>query len=312
MSNEPAMSVVLVGDTFETVRETIGYLDRQTVRDQLELLIATESRDELGLDERACAGFHSASVVEVDSIANIQPPRAAAIRVARAPLVLIAETHCFPESGSCEALIERHREPWVVVGQSILNGNPDSAISWSNVLMDYGPQLVGTPSGEVDQIASHNASYKRDALLEVDDELESLLEAGDMLHEALVARGAGLFLEERARTAHLNVSRPGSWVRERTADGRAYAARRAKDWPIPRRVLYILGAPLIPVVRLIRIRGYMRRTALPRHLAVRLYPTLFVGLCVSTFGEVLGYALGAGSSMRTVCEMELHRRPHLR
>jgi hypothetical protein len=312
LSSEPELSVVLVSDTFETVRETVGYLQRQTARNCLELVIATESRAELALDERACAGFHSTQVVEVDSIALVQGPRAAAIRAARAPLVLIAETHSFPEPESLEALIERHREPWGVVGQVVLNGNPSSAMSWANALMDYGSQLEGTPGGEVGQIASHNASYKRETLLDVNDELERLLEAGNTLHEALVARGARLFLEERARTAHLNVSRPGSWIRERLAAGRAFAGNRASGWPVYRRALYVVGAPLIPVVRFTRIRRYLRRTTLPPHMAPRLYSALFAGLCVSALGELLGYAFGVGTSLRTISAMELHRRPHLR
>ena len=312
MSDKPTLSVILVADTFETVRETIEYLDRQTARDRLELVIATRSREEFALDERACAGFHFTHVVEVESITLVQPPRAAAIRAARAPLVLIAETHSFPEPESLEALIERHREPWKVVGQVILNGNPGSAMSWANVLMDYGSQLEGAPGGQVGRIASHNASYKRAALLEVDNELERLLKAGDTLHEALVARGGRLFLEERARTAHVNVSRPGSWIRERLAAGKAFAGHRAEGWPAPRRALYVLGAPLIPIVRFARIRRYRGRTTLPSHMAPRLYPALFAGLCVSAFGELLGYAFGVGTSLRTISEMELHRTPHLR
>lgn len=306
------MSVVLVADTFETVRETIGYLDRQTARARLELVVATESREELVLDERACAGFHSTQIVEVDSIALVQAPRAAAIRAARAPLVLIAETHSFPEPESLEALIERHREPWVVVGQVTKNGNPGSALSWANILMDYGSQLEGAPGGQVGRIASHNASYKRQALLEVDDELERLLESGDTLNEALVTRGGRLFLEERARAAHVNVSRPRSWVRERLAAGKAFAGNRAEGWPVPRRALYALGAPLIPVVRFIRIRRHIRRTTLPPRLAPRLYPALVAGLCVSALGELLGYVFGIGTSLRTISEFELHRPPHLR
>ena len=86
-------------------------------------------------------------------------------------------------------------------------------------------------------MASHNASYKRAALIEIEDELVGLLEAGDVLHEILVARGGRLFLEEGARTAHLNVSRVPAWPRERLAHARAYAARRAQGWGVSRRAL---------------------------------------------------------------------------
>jgi len=60
------------------------------------------------------------------------------------------------------------------------------------------------------------------------------------------------------------------------------------------------------------MHGHLRRTTLPHPSLVRLYPTLFAGLCMSTLGEVVGYAIGAGGSKRTESEMELHRRPHVR
>jgi hypothetical protein len=74
----------------------------------------------------------------------------------------------------------------------------------------------------------------------------------------------------------------------------------------------MLGAPLIPIVRFTRIRRYLRRTTLPPHMAPRLYPTLVAALCISALGELVGYAFGVGTSLRTISAMELHRGPHIR
>jgi hypothetical protein len=308
----PAISVVLVADTFETIRRTVEHLRGQSLADGLQLVIATLSQEELALDAEACGGFHSVRVVIVDSLDVLTAPRAAAMRAADAPIVLVGETHSFPEPTALEAVVERHDEPWAVVGMVIRNGNPASAISWANVLMDYGSQLEGMPGGEVPRIASHNGAYKRDALDALGDALERFVGAGDVLNDELVARGGRLYLETRARTSHFNVSRYGSWWRERIGAGRAFAGYRARDWSVPKRAAYACGSPLIPVVRLLRIRGFVRQTRLTRRDRLRVYPTLTAGLCLSAFGELVGYVAGIGSGERTVSAMELHRRPHLR
>jgi len=306
------MSVVLVADTFETIRRTVEHLRSQSLANRLQLVIATTSEDGLALDAEACGSFHSVRVVPVGSLDVLTAPRAAGLRAAEAPIVLVGETHSFPEPRALEAVLERHDEPWAVVGMVIRNGNPGSAISWANVLMDYGSQLEGAPGGEVPRIASHNGAYKREALEALGAELERFVGAGDVLNDELVARGGRLYLEERARTAHFNVSRYASWWRERVAAGRAFAGYRARGWPASKRAAYACGSPLIPVVRLLRIRAFVRLTSLTGRERVRMYPTLVTGLCLSAFGELVGYVAGIGSGERTVSAMELHRRPHLR
>jgi hypothetical protein len=251
-------------------------------------------------------------VVPTRLLVPLTEPRADAIRAASAPIVFVAETHSFPEPHALEALLRRHEEHWTVVGPVVRNGNPGSAISWANALVDYGSQTPGTPGGEVPRIASHNGSYKRAALLELGDGLGELFGAGDVLNDALVSRGGRLYFETKAQTAHFNVSGAGSWVRERLAAGRAYAGWRARDWSLGRRAAYACGWWMIPFVRLARIRPIVGRSDLSKGTRLRVYPTMFVGLSIQSFGELLGYVAGVGQGERTVSAMELHRRRHLR
>ena len=45
------------------------------------------------------------------------------------------------------------------------NANPKSAISWANLLIEYGPWLDPAPAGKASHLPGHNSSYKRDVLL---------------------------------------------------------------------------------------------------------------------------------------------------
>ena len=59
----PAMSIVVVADQYETIRQTIRHLKAQTGREQLELVIVMQSAERLGLDCGETADFCHVRVV---------------------------------------------------------------------------------------------------------------------------------------------------------------------------------------------------------------------------------------------------------
>jgi hypothetical protein len=164
----------------------------------------------------------------------------------------------------------------------------------------------------MDDVPAHNGSYKQAALLAYGERLAEMLMSDPLLNADLLSRGHRLFLESRARTYHLNVSRRGQWIRERFVAGRAFAAGRSASWAMPRRLAYALGSPGIPFVRLARILGHIRRSGRSRELIPRLLPSLFAALAISGAGELTGYALGVGNARKTLWEIELHRERYAR
>jgi hypothetical protein len=302
------LSVILATDRLETIRDVLERLGEQTARERLELVVVTPSAFELAED-----GFGAVRVVETagDPI-DVARLRAEGVRAASAPAVLLAETHSFPAPDSLERLIERHREPWAAVGQAICNGNPQTMRSWTNLFLDYGPWADPHPGGVLRELPTHNSSFKRAALLACGERLAELLRYSEAVNAALRERGGSLYLEQRARTFHVNVSRATSWVVERSAAGRAYAASRAAEWPAWRRAAYALGSPLIPLVRGRRVLRDIRRTGRSAELLPRILPALAVGLTLSALGELAGYAAGAGRAPERIGEMEVRRMSHVR
>jgi hypothetical protein len=308
----PALSVLIMTPAgFQTIAKVMSYLRAQSVRECLEILIVVPPGAQLELDKLALEGFCQVRVVEVAEIASTAQARAAGVRRASAPIVAFVEDHSFPEPGWAEALIEAHKEPWAVVGPTIGNANPATAVSWANLLIEYLPWLVPAQGGAVDHLPGHNSSYKRDILLAYGPDLEAMLEAESVLHWDLRSRGYRLWLEPAARTNHLNVSSPLASLALRFHGGRLFAAARARRWSRLRRLLYAFGGPLIPLVRLQRILRRLRHLDQPAHLWVRVLPALVVGLCADGVGEMVGYALGAGSSQRKLADLEFRRNRFL-
>lgn len=308
----PALSIVLAchGDYY-VIAATLSHLRAQTLHDQLELVIVAASRKALNLPEITMAYFWGYQVVEIGHGGSIARANAAGVRHALAKLVALAEDHCFPEPGWAEALVRAHDGPWAAVGPVICNANPESAISWADYLIGYGPWADPTPSGEVSFLPGHNSSYKREVLLGFGPQLEAMLESETVFHQHLRANGQRLYLCAEARTAHVNFSRLDSWLRVQVHNGRVFAAARRANWSIPRRLLYAAASPLIPLVRCYRIVTALLRPGRPKRELMRVLPILSMGLALDGFGQMLGYASGAGHSATALADYEYRRIDHV-
>ena len=310
--SEPELSLIFVADRYETIRTTVRHAAEQTAHDRLEALIVAPSAAELAADRSELERLACSRVVEVDRLRSLPWARAQGIRAARAPVVVLTESHSFPHPDWAERLIAAHRGPWAAVGPVLANGNPGPSLSWASLLIAYGRWMEGAPPGPVDDLPGHNSSYKRDLLLSYGDRLEDMLEMESALHHDLRARGHRLYLEPAAKTAHVNVSRLPSFLAVRFHSGRLFGAARAEGWPLWRRLAFVLGSPLIPAVRLARFVRDLRRPDAPAGLLPRVLPALTLGLMVSSLGEAVGYALGAGASTHGREDIELHRGQHAR
>jgi hypothetical protein len=193
-------------------------------------------------------------------------------------------------------LIKAHAQGWAAVAPAFGNANPDGALSWAGFLSDYGRWIEGLPAGEIDEAPIYNASYRRSVLLEFGDRLEAALSHGDELPAGLRARGYRAYFEPDARIDHVNVSRPAAWLHERFIGGVLIGASRSARWSRVRRLAYVFGSPLIPVVLLSRVMGGVRRTARRRRLPIGTVPAMILGVIVKAVGEMVAYAGGAHAS----------------
>jgi hypothetical protein len=307
---EPELAILLVTDSLEGIRKTLAHCRAQAGRERLEVVIAAPTSAAIGPELPELQGFGAVRVVTVADGTSGPVARAQTVRAATAPIVFFAETHAYPLPGMVEALIEAHRGPWAAVGPSMSNANPERLVSWSNLFVDYGRWVDVTERGPVDDVPGHNSAYKRDLLLAFDDELGSFLRGATFMNAELRARGHQLLLEPAAKVEHLNVSLTGWMLRERYFSSRNYAALRARRWARPRRLLYVLGSPLIPVVRLRRTLAEIRRSGHGEELLPRLLPALMLNLVAGGVGELIGYALGPGS-VEFLQEVDLHRTRYL-
>jgi hypothetical protein len=304
------MSVlILTPGGFDLIRETVRRLRAQTARERMELLVVAPSRDALGSFERETTGFARVRVVEAGEIRRVAAAKAEGVRAARAPFVAFAEEHCYPEPEWARLLLAAHARGWDAVGPRMCNANPSSAVSWAGFYLNYGACLTPAGPGPSDALPWHNNSYRREALDAYGEDLPTLLAVEGLLLEDMRARGRGLYLEAGARTHHVNISRLSSWVAHSFWGGRMFGAARArsKRWTPLRRLLYVGGGPLIPLVRLRRALPEVYRAGAGRAEVARVLPAMLAGLIPHALGEVAGYAFGAGEAEERYSSFEMNR-----
>ncbi len=308
----PLLSVILATPAgYCTIRKTISHLRSQTARASLELVIVAPPQGLWDLEVDQLTEFARFQVVEIDKFQSIGQANAAGIRQAVAPIVALAEDHCFPDPQWAERLIAAHKGPWAAVGPGVRNANPNSAVSWADLFIGYGPWLSPSPSREADFLPGHNTSYKREVLLGYADQLDSMMEAETVLHWDLREKGHRLYMESTASVAHTNFSLWSSWIPAQFYNGRLFAGVRARQKSPSWRLMFVLGFPLIPVVRLWRIWAGLSSTALQIQFLGCLH-ALSIGLAIDGIGQMVGYALGTGNALEKVAKYEVDRFKHVR
>jgi hypothetical protein len=302
------MSVVLVTDTYESIRPVLDRLLLQTVKDELEIVLVAPSRQALGDAPMGLEGFAAVKVVEFGLPLVLGEGRAAGVRAASAPLVFIGETHTYPDPQFAEALTDAHAGPWALVVPGFRNANPDSILSWAGFLSDYSAWSAGLPAGEITFLPIYNAAYRRSVLLEFGDRLGTALSHGDEMLRGLQARGHRAYFEPRAMIEHVNMSLPASFLGERYLAGMLIAMHRSPRWSWLQRLVYTCATPLLPVVYLSRMREGTRAVRKNTHVPFGVFPAMLVGALAKALGEMVGYASGfrAGAEPR-MTEYELHK-----
>lgn len=284
------LSIVLVTDSAPRLRKVLRCYRAQTDPGRLEIVVVALAGATISHAEISALGFPHVRLVAVAGH-DLARAETQAVHAATAPFVLFAQTHGYPRPGFVDALLAATRTgSWTVVGPVMANANPHSVVSWAAMCIHYGVWSAQSARGATLSTPGHHSVYERRALLALGDELSLHLDAGASLQDALRARGGTLFLEPAASLAIVNISRLGPFLSDQFLQSAKFARQRRRDWSPARRLLYVMGAPLIPAVRLARIAADLRREG-RLHELWRGLPVLLAGLALSAAGECLGYAV---------------------
>ncbi len=317
MNDTPDLSVIVVTPTtFEQIRRTVAHLRVQGAVDRLELVLVVPTEGALAdHDPAELAPFGAVTVVPVGPIDNVDRAAARGMLGAAAPIVATIEDHAYVQSGWVEAVLTAYAEgDWGSVGSVMGNANPRTGLSWANLLLGYGWWLQPEQAGELPDVPSHNATYRRDVVARFGDALPDHVGRNGDLHDRLRAAGERLYLTPVGSITHANPSRLRATADLRFHAGRLYGDERARqgDWSPARRAFYAAASPLIPLVRSKRM--YDEHFAAGRghaELFPRIVPGLLAALVFDAVGQAAGYLRGPGRAPEVLATFEMDRIQHL-
>lgn len=313
-SDIPALSVILViGSQRERERLALQSLLEQSAIDRMEILLY-----DLGPPD--CPPIPGSDHPRVRFTRGTQEDllgeiRAKGIRVARAPVICFMEEHCEMLPGSADAFIRAHEGPWVAVGGSFTNANPDSGRSNQAFRMNYGIYLrPQRDRGRTNLVAGQNSTFKRDVLLRYNEQLEALLNADLVLQWQMLRDGYEFFHEPAAKIAHRNENTFRSLVTGVFYWNWCFSHMRARffAWSLPRRTAWILLTPLIPWVRLARLFVWVPRFGFSPFLTFLADIPFIVGIShFAAAGQVAGLLNKLDKGARLFSHFEMNE-PRLR
>jgi hypothetical protein len=310
-SSSPELAILLVADSKQLIRKTLRYYRAQTDPARLELVVALLDGTDTSADWLRAEGFVNVRIVDAGG-GNLARAEMLAVQTATAPFVVFAQAHAYSQPGFVDAILAASKSgPWSVIGPTMENANPGSAVSRAAMQINYGPWYGNVSRGARPAgVPGHNAAYRRTALLALGEGIEKALPAGDQLQKELTARGHELFYEPAACIRIVNVSRLRWFLEDLCRQGVLFASERREHWSLARRLAYAAGAPLIPAVRLARILSQVVTTDRFGTLWTQL-PAMLCGLIANAAGEFVGYVFGK-NAWADSCETSFHRLSYVR
>lgn len=308
----PTLSVILIVPAdVNHIHKTIRHLRAQTRVREIELVLV--STDPIDLSEMQAWDEFCAVKWVYSEINSTGQARAAGFKSATAPLIAYTEDHVFPSPNWADALIGAHQNEYAGVSVEMRNGNPGS-VSCADMHLSFGSWLAPMQRRLMPVLPAHNTCYKRAVLARLGEQLTPMLGSEAVLHQELTSRKQKLFLESGAFIEHVNISRWQPFLAHKFWGGRIFGATRAQEnkWSWKKRIVYSLGAPLIPLIRLKRILPNLLRTGDLGRFDPVFVLALAGGLVTHAFGEAVGNIWGHGDAETHYVVIEIQRKNQLR
>jgi len=277
-----------------TIDECLNALESQSYETNREIIVLNCSGD--GTSEHIKKNYPNIGLIDFTERISIPKLRSIGILQSNGDIVAVIEDHCIPTENWFKEIRNAHQLGYSVVGGAVENGSTTRLIDWSVFLLEYCQFMQPIPNGEVSDIAGNNASYDKKIL----NNIEELI-CGDyweyFIHEELKKNGFRFLSMPTIVVLHKKEFNFIYYIYQRFHYSRSFASMRRKKINSVKLILYIMSTPLVPILLLMRIaREIFVKKRYYKEFLLSI-PFLIVFTIIYSFGELIGYLLGAGQSV---------------
>jgi hypothetical protein len=217
--------------------------------------------------------------------------RARGMLAAAGDLIGLIEDHAIPDKYWSTNAVMAHRKENAIIGGAMENG-VDRLLNWAVYFCDFGKYQNPVPAGTSSLASDANVIYKRSSLEKVRDawrkSFREVIVNGKLmaLGESIVLRPDVVLYQNRRKL------RFGEAIHERYIWGRSYAATRNSLLTFPKRMIYAMLSPALPLVLSLRIGriAWNRRRYFTKYVAA--LPIIVLLQISWSLGEGIGYLRG--------------------
>jgi hypothetical protein len=217
----------------------------------------------------------------------------------RGQVVAVTEDHVAPDADWCERILAAHaaHPEAIAIGGAVANGTTRHLMDWAAFLMTQAASMSPLRNGPAERIAgAATVTYKHVAIARRPS--HGTLGAIELFDTAGLRRDGEILLnDDTIRVSHhqcmdLAANASIEFHNGRTIAGFRRGSMTRGDW------LRILGFPILPVYRAARTVRIAWGKQVRRSTVVAALPMLLLFHYAQASGEMIGYAVGTGSSPR--------------
>lgn len=291
----PLCSVIIPSYNSEnTICECLCSVLQQGVDFPYEVIVVDSSQD--STPDLIKEHFPTVTLVHFPNRTDPGRARNAGIKRAKGDILVFIDSDCIAEPGWLQGMWAAHQSgDWHVVGGAVVNGNPDSLVSWAGYMKEFSEYLPQARAGLVHSLPTCNISYRREIFERYGGYEGRYYPQEDYLfHWRLIKGGEKIFFEPSIQVRHFHRARLSDYLRHSRRFG-VVTARVLKITDLPgaffarRPWLAPLFIPFLPFIKFTRTCArFLRVNPWPLLSRPLVFPLLFIGLLYWLVGFIEG------------------------
>jgi glycosyltransferase involved in cell wall biosynthesis len=286
----PDLSVIIAAqDAGPHLNQCVAAIVSQLPPAEMEILVVDGSgTQEL---EQWAREFPSAHLIVCAARSNVPQLWRAGIEAARGRIVALTIENCVAAPDWARRMLAAHEADWAGVGGAIEMAPQASLADWAVYFSRYSNYMLPLAPRVMDDLAGDNCSYKCEALDRVKGQMgDGFWET--FMHYDMRRRDEQLLCDPSPVVTYRGGLTAWRFFRRRYIHGRYFAARRARAFTRPQRLMRAAGFVAVPPLLLNRMARRVWKNGRHRSKFLLALPLVIAFLLAWAGGECVGYLLG--------------------
>jgi glycosyltransferase involved in cell wall biosynthesis len=295
----PTISVVIAsGEGGQFLFRCLDSLRAQAAAEDAEVIVVDRCGERTRSRLQEAYQFVKVVPADLDHRPSVPELRQLGVQRAGGDIVAVIEEHCVAAPDWLKTIRTSFHDGDVAIGGPMLPIEYGRMRDWVVYFCEYHNYLPPWPEGERYLLGDANIAYRRQALLPHAGVLGQGY-WGVVLHPGLAREGKFRSVPTM-RAYHTGPFKYGYYLTQRYLLSRAWAGSRRDHMSLSKRLVYLVAAPVLPLVFLSKIAQRVLASGCRVGRFVLAVPLLVPVMVVYVWGEWLGYLVGTGNALELV------------